>query len=412
MRSILLCILIIGLCTSAYGVWESVGPYGGYLRTLVVSPANEDIMYVGSYASQTKVAKSTNGGTSWFFVGTIPTYTYCMAIDPLNPDVLYAGRYLNVYKSTNGGQTWVAKSTAGRYMYDIEVSPNNSDLVYGAGNVYISNTYMMAFYYSTNAGETWLFQTLNTNRSYGYALAIDPQDNSTIYTGGYYYHPVDSTYYPIIYKSIDGGSTFVEASNGLPNTSNYVYALCVHPTNSNIVYAGLYQGIYRSTDGGGSWTQVSTHTYNYSMTASPANPDVAYCGGYTDMYKTTNAGASWFSASSGLDGRYYYGLKASISQATHVYTACNAGFYRSTNAGSNWFPSNQGICLGAILDFAVAPSSPSTLYTEFEGTGVFKTIDNCSSWTKLATPSACGALCAFVVHNTDADIVYGIEGTG
>lgn len=412
MRCALLCLLVIGIFTGTDGAWESVGPYGGYLRTLVVSPADASVMYVGSYGTQTKVFKTTDGGTSWNEVGTIPTTMYCMAIDPLDADVLYASRYIYVYKSTDGGQTWAAKNTAGRYIYDLEVNPSNPNLVYGAGNIYISE-YMMAFYFSTDAGETWLFQTLNSNRSYGFALAIDPSSNSTIYIGGYYYHPLDSTYYPVIYKSTDGGTTFNDASNGLPNTTyDYVYSLRVHPTNSNIVYAGLYQGIYRSTNGGASWTQVSTHLYNYAIAASPANPDVAYCGGYTDMYKTTNAGISWFSASSGLDGNYYYGLAASPTLASHAYTACNAGFYRSTDTGANWFSSNQGICLGAILDFAVAPSSPATIYTEFEGTGVFKTVNNCSTWIKLPTPSTCGALCAFAIHNTDPDIVYGLEGTG
>jgi hypothetical protein len=412
-RKILMLIAVFGICSLATAVWEAMGPYGGYLRCLVLSSSNENLLYVASYSNPTSIAKSTDAGASWTTVGTISDYTYCMAIDPTNPDILYASRYMYVYKSTNGGVDWTSYNILGRYIYGLAVDPLTPSKICAAGNVYESNTYRMAFFKSTNSGVSWNYVTLNMNRSYGYCLVLDPSNSNTIYVGGYYYHPVDSIYLPIVYKSTDGGTNFFEAATGLPTTINdYVYSLAVHYTNPNILYAGLYRGIYRSTDGGGSWTQVSTRYYNYSLANTRATPDVAYCGGYSDMYKTTNAGLSWFSVSSGLDGNYYRGLAIRPSQTTHVYTANDAGFFKSTNSGTNWFESSHGLCLGAIIDMGVAPSSPSTIYTEFENVGVFKTNNNCSDWTKLATPSTCGELCAFTVHNTNPNIVYGLEGTG
>ncbi len=414
MRKLLMLILVIGLSSYANAAWEAIGPEGGYLRTLVVLPTNGDIMYVGSYSTPTKVAKSTDAGDTWNQVGTIPGYTYCMAIDPVDSDILYASRYLNVYKSTDGGATWVSHSTTGRYIYGLAVHPLTPSTVFAAGNAYVSSTYMMSCFKSTDSGVNWSYVTLNSNRSYGYCLAIAPSDPNVIYVGGYYYHPIDSINVPVVYKSTDGGTNFIEVANGLPTTTyDYVYSIGVHSTDPDIVYAGLYRGVYRSTDGGGTWVRVSTHYYNYAMATSLADPDVAFVGGYSDMYKTTNAGATWFSSTTGLSGYYYRGLATSPSQATDAYTANNRGFYKSTSGGSNWYASNSGLNLGLpVVDATVAPSAPLTVYAQIEDIGVYKTTDCGSVWTLCPSFSSCGDMCALAVKNDDPDYVMAIEGSG
>jgi hypothetical protein len=193
----------------------------------------------------------------------------------------------------------------------------------------------------------------------------------------------------------------------------YFYSLAIHLTNPDIVCGGTYtNGIHRSTDGGFSWTKVSTYNYSYRMVTTPANPDLIFSGGLTSVYKSTDAGASWVSLSSGLYARYVRGLAISQSDPARVYASNYGGFFKSTDTGSNWTASNSGIFFGEILDFGIAPSLRSTIYTEFEDVGVYKTTNSGSMWTLLPTPSSCGALCAFAVHNTNPDIVYGLEGTG
>ncbi len=413
MQKTLILILTIGLISPALATWEQTGPFGGYLRPLVVAPTAGNTVYAASYSSPTTVIKSIDGCASWNNVGTIADYTYCMAIHPTNPNILYAGRYIYVRKSTNGGANWTSYSTGGRYIYGLAVHPTDPSIVCAAGNNYISNIYRMSFFKSTNAGVNWTSVVLNTERSYSYCLAIDPSDPDIIYVGGIYYHPVDSIYYPTIYKSTDCGATFTESASGIPTTiTNYVYSLAVHPTNSTIVYAGTYRGIYRSINGGSTWSQVSSYLYNYAMATTPGNPDVVYSGGSSDIYKSTNSGATWSICDNGLTGSYFRGIGIHPTQPSTVYAASNQGCNKTTNGGSNWFPVNTGLSMAIVIGIGVAPSDPSVVYMTSDGIGAFKTTDNCETWTKLPTFSSCGDMCNYAVNNTDPNIVLALEGFG
>lgn len=401
------------LCCLGFAAWEPVGPYGGYVRSVAVSGSNDNILYVASYSSPTSVAKTTNGGASWTTVGAFPTQAYCMALDQMNDNNLYAGCGHSIYRSTNGGVSWVSTSMMNKYIYAICVHPTTSATVFAAGMSWTGSQWVIAFFKSTNSGTSWSTLELSANRSTGYAMAVDRSNPNTIYVGGYHYHPVDSVNAPILFKSTNGGTNFTEVTNNIPNSGYYVYSAAVHPTNSNIVYAGTYLGgIYRSIDGGGTWTQTSTHYYNYSMATSPAAPDVAFAGGTSDIYKTTNAGASWFSSSSGLTGNYVYGLALSPLNGTKAFAGDNVGFFKTTNGGSTWVNSTNNLNVGAILNFAVAPSSGATIYTSFEEIGVFKTTNCGTNWSLLPTPVTCGNICEFAVDYSNPDIVYALEGSG
>lgn len=411
LKCIVLATLLI--CCLGFATWEPVGPYGGYVRSVVVSQSNDDILYVSSYSSPTSVAKTTNGGDSWTTVGAFPSQAYCMALDPTNDNNLYAGCGHAIYRSTNGGLNWTSTPMTNKYIYGIIGHPTISSTIFASGMSWTGSQWVIAFFKSTNSGVNWTTLELSVNRSTGYSIAVDRSNPNTIYVGGYHYHPVDSVNAPIIFKTINGGSNFVEVTNNIPSSSYYVYSLAVHPTNSNIVYAGTYLGgIYRSINGGSTWTQTSTHYYNYSMATSPVAPDVAFAGGNNDIYKTTNAGASWFASSSGLTGNYVYGLAMSPLTGNNVFAGDNVGFFKTTNGGTNWVNSTNNLNVGAITNFAVAPSSGATIYTSFEEIGVFKTTNSGTNWTLLPTPVGCGNICEFAIDYTDPDIVYALEGSG
>src|SRR4030042_904391 len=330
MQNIKAVVTMLMLLILGFGAWESIGPYGGYLRSVVVSQTNENLIYVAAYSTPTSIAKTINAGGSWTTVGAIPTQAYCMAIDPLNDNNLYTGCGHSIYRSTNGGANWTSTAMTNKYIYAMAVHPSSPTNVYGSGMSWNGSQWVIAFFKSTNSGTNWTTVTPDTMGSDGYSLAVDRVNPNNIYIGGFY----TSTSQPIIYKSTNGGTSFTQITGTIPTTAYYVYSLAVHPTNSNIVYAGTYLGgIYRSTDAGASWTQASTHYYNYSMATSVASPNVAYAGGYSDIYKTTDAGATWFSASTGIAGYYIYGLAASASNANNVYLGDNRGFYKTSNGG-------------------------------------------------------------------------------
>ncbi|HEX7321262.1 MAG TPA: hypothetical protein VF399_13010 [bacterium] len=404
-------LIVLTVSMTAFGAWEAVGPYGGDARSAVVSYINDNIVYVTSNNSPTNVAKSTNGGINWTTVGSIANQAYCLAIDPTNNNKLYAGSGHVIYRTTDGGVNWASTSMSNKYIYGIIDIPGTPATVYASGMSWDGAKWVMAFFKSTDSGVSWSTTTLNTVQGQCNCIAVDRLNPLTAYVGGYWSDSLGT--YPAVFKTTNGGTNWTDITGTIPSGAYYIYSLAVHPTNSSIVYAGTYlSGIYRSTDGGSSWTQTSTNYYNYSMATSIATPDEAFAGGYNEIYKTTNAGASWFSVNTGLAGYGFYGLAVSQSSSSRVYAADNNGVFKTTSGGTSWSNTNNNLNLGSICSFAAAPSSPSTMYTSFEAIGVFKTTNNGTDWAQVPTPVGCGNICEFAVNNTNPNIVYALEGSG
>ena len=409
-----ICIFVsLAMIFPVYGAWVSIGPFGGPLRCVTLAPSNEQIIYTNSYSNPTLIYRSDNGSTSWYEQGSIADNIYSFAVDPSNPDIAYAGGNMYVHKTTDSGLTWNSYSVSSGYIYSLVIHPGTPTTIYGAGRILSGSYYVMAFLKSTNGGLNWSVAPLHaTYNGSAYCVAVDNTNPNNIYIGGYYYN---AGYYPKIYRSTDNGSTFTDVSTGISPSCMYIYSLAVHPADSSIAYAGSYYGdIYRTTNSGGSWSIVNSGNFVSRIVTSQAEPNTAYAGTDTIIFKTTNAGATWFQTGSGYGGHYKYSrdLAASQNQGSVVYTADNIGIFKTTNSGNTWFDSNYGMTMASITNFAIAPSAPSVIYTEFEGVGVFKTTDSGEDWSLLPTPLECGTICEFAVHNSDPDIVYGLEGMG
>src|SRR5438105_5467047 len=116
------------------------------------------------------------------------------------------------------------------------------------------------------------------------ALAIDPMTPGVLYAaagGG-------------VFKSTNGGASWSAVNTGLPNSS-YVSVLAIDPQTPATLYAGTYRGIFKSTDGGGSWSAVNTGLPNFSLVQAlaidPQTPATLYAGTMGDgVFKSTNGG--------------------------------------------------------------------------------------------------------------------------
>jgi photosystem II stability/assembly factor-like uncharacterized protein len=384
---------------------------------MAVAPSNEDIIYCATYnPSPAKIFKSVDGGDSWNAMCSLSTY--CLAVDPTNPDIVYGGEVNAAHKSTDGGMTWTTYAVQDCYFYSMCVHPAYPDIIFASGQVWEDQAgeFAMGFLKSTDGGINWTQLPLNDHFGYGYCLALDPSDPDCIYIGGCYIY---AGLNPGVYKSTDAGSTFVEVSSGLP-AGSIIYSLSIHPTSANILYAGTNaSGIYRSTDSGGYWVQVCTYTDIHVLSTSAAEPDVVYAGGYATVYKTTDAGLSWSESGTGIHGKWIKNMAAKSTEATTVYAANNSGFYRTSNGGNNWVHSSYGINLARIPDFDIAPASPSVIYAiGLEGSwsaadvSLYKTTNNGVEWSIFSVPLSCGYLCAVAVNSTDPSTVLALEGMG
>lgn len=226
---------------------------------------------------------------------------------------------------------------------------------------------------TTNAGVTWtpVFDSVRTG-SVG-AVAVAPSDPNVVWVGtGEANNMRSSSWGTGVYKSTDAGKTWSAAM--LPK-SQHIGKIVIDPRDANVVYvaavgplwaSGGERGLYKTTDGGKTWTnlkEISKYTGFTEIAMDPTNPDVLYAaslererreygflpaGPETGIFKTTDAGRTWTQLKTGLPtgdlGRI--GLSVCKSKPAVVYATIHAkppaaGLYRSEDGGATWKQAND-----------------------------------------------------------------------
>ena len=264
---------------------------------------------------------------------------------------------------------------------------------------------------TTDAGRTWspIFDGQQT-QSVG-AIAVAPSDNNVVYVAsGEGLHRPDLSVGDGIYRSADAGKTWVHL--GL-REGEQIPALAVDPTNANRLFAAVLghpygpsaeRGIYRSEDGGKSWTRVlggkagDESTGGSDVVMDPKNPQVVY--------------ASLWDARLGP------------WEDKNDYEGTRGGLFKSTDGGATWKPLTNGLPADLVqVNVAVAASDPQRLYatvsTKVEsayasgkGLGVYRSDDAGASWRRItedprpAEKIGGGDLAVPVVDPTNPDVVY------
>ncbi|NRA13539.1 MAG: glycosyl hydrolase, partial [Crocinitomicaceae bacterium] len=250
--------------------------------------------------------------------------------------------------------------TSGR-IADIAVDQNNN-------NVWFVAAASGGVWKTTNHGTTFA-PIFDSYGSYSIgSVTIAPNNSNTVWVGtGENNNQRSVAYGDGVYKSIDGGKTF--KNMGL-KTSEHIGKIIVHPTNENIVWVAAYgpvwskggeRGVYKTTDGGTTWTQtleISEHTGISEIAIDPTNPDILYASAHqrrrrewtyigggpeSGLHKSTDGGITWKEINSGLPkgnmGRI--GIAVSPVDENYIYAIIEArnekgGFFRSTNKGESW----------------------------------------------------------------------------
>ncbi len=233
------------------------------------------------------------------------------------------------------------------------------------------------YYVATSSGGVWktinkgvTFQPIfDSQGSYSIGcVTLDPSNPSTVWVGtGENNNQRSVAYGDGVYKSDDGGRTW--KNMGLKD-SEHIASIIVHPTDPNNIYVGAYgpvwreggeRGVYKSTDGGATWTNVksvSSYTGCNDLVMDPRDPNVLYAafhqrmrsvftyiggGPESALYKSTDGGATWKKLEGGLPGGDVgrIGLAISPVNPDVLFAVVEAqdnkgGIYRSTNRGASW----------------------------------------------------------------------------
>ncbi len=288
-------------------VWRNIGPdRGGRSLAVAGSSMRPNEYYFGAVGGG--VWKTTDGGTTWKPVtdGKIKSSSVgALAIAPSNPDVVYVGmgetelrgnvmQGDGVYKSADGGKTWAHMGLENTQAISrIRVDATNADLVYAAvlGHPY-GPSQERGVYRSRDGGKTWKKILYENDRAGAEDLSIDPRNPQIMFatiwdvyrtpwslsSGGPASH---------LYKSTDGGDTWKDITRnpGLPSGIDGKIGVAIS-ADSNRIYTIVENengGIFRSEDGGATWMRVSDdrnvrqRAFYYSrITADPRDKDVIY----------------------------------------------------------------------------------------------------------------------------------------
>src|SRR5579872_2650644 len=188
-----------------------------------------------------------------------------------------------------------------------------------------------------------------------------------------------------VYRSLDGGNTWTSASNGI-HVNEQINALAVDPRLPGRLWAATNGMIYRSTDGGAHWASVRDGG-GLVLAVDPTVPSTVYASlGDIGFQRSLDAGATWLT----LDGSPA-GIEALAIDPAHsatLYAGTSSGFFISRDRGASWQPSDRGLPASPFaLSLAIDPRSPRTIYLVLSGVAadhmVFRSDNGGASWTAV-----------------------------
>ncbi|TAF67566.1 MAG: glycosyl hydrolase [Cytophagales bacterium] len=304
--------------------WRSIGPYRGGRSAAVTGVAGKpNLFFFGSTGGG--VWKSIDAGGTWsnitdgFFGGSIGA----VAISESDNNIIYVGggektvrgnvsHGDGMWKSLDGGKTWKSIGlTDSRHITRIRIHPQNPDIVYVAalGHLFGPNEERGVFR-TKDGGKTWEKVLFANSQAGAIDLIIDPNNARVLYASTW---RVIRTPYSLesggegsaLWKSTDGGDTWVELtknSKGLPKTALGIIGITVSPANSDRLWAIIEAqegGVFRSDDGGNSWTKVNEERklrqrawYYSRIYADPKNQDMVYVLN-VDFHRSKDGGRTY-----------------------------------------------------------------------------------------------------------------------
>ncbi|MBD3414791.1 MAG: hypothetical protein GF421_10220 [Candidatus Aminicenantes bacterium] len=391
------------------GVWKTTD-YGqswvnisdGYLETgsigaIRVAPSNPDIIYAGTGSDGIRsnvitgrgVYKSTDEGKTWKFTGLRQAGQIgAVEIHPQNPDIAFAAALghafgpnpvRGVFRTKDGGQTWekvlfVSEKTGA---IDLELAPDNPDEIYASlwrGErkpwTIISGGEEGGIYKSSDGGDTWI--KLANGLPQGLVgksdLAVTPADPDFVFV------LIEALPGGGVYLSKDRGESFEQISTKkeLLDRPFYYTNIDVDPTDSDILYVNSTR-FFKSTDGGKTWTRYSTpHGDNHDMWINPRNPELFIQSNDGGANITRDGGETWSTQHNqptaelyqvNVDDQFPYWLYAGQQDNSTIAVPSLPPYTSPTGASGFWL-SVGGCETGPAVP---KPGNPDIVYANCKG---------------------------------------------
>ncbi len=390
---------------------------GEYDLTYLMSPTDSLNIFLGGVNTW----KSTDGGVTWNIntmwtansgqnpnsVITVHADKHFMANDPLTAGTIYQTNDGGIYKSTDGGTTWsdLSNGLAISQVYRIGTSATDATInmtglqdngsrkdvagtwSYATGgdgceciidysnamNMY--GSYVQGKIYATN--DAWVSNTTTISANitgtptgaWITPYVMDPITPTTLYAG-----------YADVYKTADQGLTWTQISTNLTTGStDYLKDLSVAPSDPNTIYAGTWDSVYVTTNGGTNWTSISGFSLGNPKTYYAINPTNplniwvtigAYAAG-EKVYKSTDGGMTWTNVSGTLPNIPVNCIVYEKGSSDGLYIGTDVGVFYTNSTMSDWVPFSSGLPNVVVSELEIQYSS-SELRAGTFGRGLWK----------------------------------------
>jgi photosystem II stability/assembly factor-like uncharacterized protein len=375
---------------------KRIGYFPGLLALLIVQ-----LLFFNADAQAPKTGKNPAGDKSWLEMIQDPDVNFYEAQSAFDKywenrtdykgngwKVFKRWEYINQSRVLPDGKLQAPGYVANiyyKYMKDADKSPSGIWSLQGP-SAYVGN----------NTAQPTGMGRIN-------AIAFHPSDANTIFIGS----PSGG-----FWKTTDGGASWTNLSGNLATLG--VSSILIHPANPNIIYIGsgdrdakdaIPMGVFKTTDGGVTWTQINSAMGNVTvgaMVMHPSDPNTIIAATSGGIFKTTNGGNTWSQKATGnFKDLHFKPGDPAIVYAVRIVTPSQ--FYRSTDGGDSWAQVTSGIPtagIGSRMVMGVSPANPAYVYllqiksSDATLANILRSTDSGLSFVSVATgPNLLGYAC-------------------
>ncbi|HET9794967.1 MAG TPA: hypothetical protein VFS34_10930 [Thermoanaerobaculia bacterium] len=327
----------LGIARSTDGShWSAsnAGFIAAEVQALAVSRSSPSTVFAGTAGA---LYKSVDAGVSWTLLGGTVNVggIAAVAVDPENAAVVYAAAGDGgVFKSTSGGASWSPIGLDSTFVFSLAIDLSSGSTIYAGASDGV--------YKTSDGGAHWTLVSPGGSIPDVRALAIDPVAPSTVYAG---------TEGSGVFRSTDGGAHWANISSSQPFVnSGTVSGLAVDPSSHATLYAATANGAWKTANGGAAWTEINDgleidfeRPTLSAITIVAGTPPTIYVGSTgafgksegTGVYRSTNGGTSWTTVNVGLSNTGVQTLAVSSGASPILYAGTlGGGVFRSPPAAA------------------------------------------------------------------------------
>jgi photosystem II stability/assembly factor-like uncharacterized protein len=349
--------------------WRMIGPFrGGRTRAAAGVPSQPNVFYIGQVNGG--VWKTDDFGRTWNPIfDHEPTQSIgAIAVAASDPNIIYVGSGEGlhrpdlsvgngIYKSTDAGRTWTHLGLVdGQQIPALAVDPRDPNKVFAAvlGHPY-GPSEERGLYLSTDGGQNWKRVIAKDENTGASDVEIDPANPDVVYASmwevregpwedGNEFNGAGGG----LFKSTDGGRTWHQLTGGLPKDLSQIY-VAIAPSDPRRLYATLSQasgklGVYRSDDAGENWAQITTDPRPAGRIGGgdlsipkvdPKNPDLLYVVSTVTM-RSSDGGKTWMGFRGAPGGDDYQNLWINPNNGNIILIVSDQGAIITVNGGASW----------------------------------------------------------------------------